>query len=153
MRRRNAFTLVEVLATLAIIAVAATTVRYSLAGFEERRLAFDTERLATLITFARETSILEGHTLSVRIGAECRIEMPAPDGGWVADPDAPSMKLRPPLRLGRLEIDGAAPKEPRIVARPTGENAPFRLEIRSDERRRWLIGAADGSVRTEADRA
>lgn len=59
-RRRRAFTLIEVLAVVAILAVAALLVTPNLAALRQRRLQHAAERLAAEIELARQRAVVTG---------------------------------------------------------------------------------------------
>lgn len=98
--RRSGFTLIEILAVIAIVALLATFVAPNLGALRERRLGNEAIRLAAEIEFARQRSVVTGVPHRVLFDLEdagYRIE-------WLAAGAAPEEAVA----LGDLDLNGAS---------------------------------------------
>lgn len=99
--RRAGFTLIEVLAVAAILALVAALVAPNLSGLQQWRLRSEAQRIAARLELARQRAIVTGvpHRLWLDLGAaEFRVEW------WMPDPGEPE---REPVEA--LDLAGNTP--------------------------------------------
>lgn len=101
-RRRAAFTLIEILAVVAILALVATFVAPNLDALRNRRLQGEARQLVAQLELARQRSVVTGIPHRVLFDLEevgYRLE-------WLGEDTS---HIPPPLDLEQLDLRGAAP--------------------------------------------
>lgn len=115
--RHEGFTLIEILAVVAILALMATFVAPNFGALRERRLKHGAQRLASELELARQRSVVTGVPHRVLIDLEdhgYRVEWL---GGGRGDP--------PPLPLEELDLRGSTPLPLAAPARMALEYEPI----------------------------
>ena len=150
-RHQRGFTLIEILAVVAILALVAAVVVPNLSGFRMRALRGEAQQLAAHLELARQRAIVTGvpHRVLLEIDqAEYRLE-------WLAeDPEtaelAPAEKASAELDLnGNTPLDLSAPPAPVVDFQPIPGNfgrtqvvaAPFYFEAVETPTERITRGA------------
>jgi prepilin-type N-terminal cleavage/methylation domain-containing protein len=117
--RKQGFTLIEILAVAAILALVASFVVPNLSGLQVRALRSEAEQIAGQLELARQRAIVTGipHRLWMELDeAEFRLE-------WLqSDPDALDPGLANPDLRGNSPISLAAPRAVEIAYRPIPGN-------------------------------
>ena len=118
-QRRRGFTLIEVLAVVAILALVAAFVVPNLGGFRARALRAEAQQIAAQLELARQRAIVTGvpHRLWLELDeAEYRLEWFAEDPDAVT-PAAAELDLR-----GNTPLSLTAPRGQEIAYRPIPGN-------------------------------
>lgn len=146
------FTLLELLAAVAIIAILAGLALPGLEGPWRRDLAVAAERLSMVINHARQEALLSSRPW--------RLELD-PDGGRyhfsrrddneftpVSAPPFAETRLPPGVSLRELAINGQAAEAVGLVYfLPTGEQDAFRAVLQSGARKRVIVMGPTGPAR------
>ena len=104
MRSRRGFTLIEILAVIAILALVAAFVIPNLGGFRMRALRGEAQQLAAQLELARQRAIMTGvpHRVWLELDqAEYRLE-------WLAE-DSESAEIAAERPQEKLDLDGNTP--------------------------------------------
>lgn len=158
MQRRHAseagFTLIEVLVVVLIIGVMIGVAGVNLARGPEDRAREESEHLAMLLRAAREEAILQGRVYAFAADAGgyrfLRLET---DGRLkpLADDVLRPHELPAGVAMAALSIDGAdGAARDGLVFVPSGELPQFRFVLAGGRVRWSVVGAPDGSIRTQA---
>ncbi len=117
--RKQGFTLIEILAVAAILALVASFVIPNLAGVQVRALRAEAEQIAGQLELARQRAIVTGipHRMWMELDeAEFRLE-------WLqSDPDAVDPGLADPDLRGNSPLSLEAPRAAEIAYRPIPGN-------------------------------
>ena len=118
-RRRRGFTLIEILAVVAILALVAALVVPNLGGMRARKLRQEARSIAAHLELARQRAIVTGipHRLWMELDqAEYRLE-------WLAeDPDEPAAQAADLDLSGNTPLSLVAPRAQEIRFRPMPGN-------------------------------
>lgn len=115
--RRAGFTLIEMLAVGAILALVAGLIAPNLGGVVEWRLRGEAERIASRLELARQRAVVTGvpHRVWFDLdAAEFRVEW------WADDPDAPAEP-----RIEEIDITGNTPLDLRAPSRALRDFHPI----------------------------
>jgi general secretion pathway protein H len=141
MNTRRGFTLIEILAVIAIIGIAVALAQVSFARSAAQALEDEARRLALMLEFARDEAMTQGctvawisrndsHQFGCRRAAEYAIH-PWPRG----------------IALERVSIAGVpVSRDTAVLFTPSGINAPFELILALEGHRVLLSGDALGRV-------
>lgn len=162
-RRQRAFTLLEILVVLTILAVLTGTVMLAFTGADaEQGLKGAAERLALRVEFARQRSLTRNREWGVYVEEDAYrfAEFDPDDGIWVVQVGRPFNQNDLPalvtlaLDLGEFEGLPFTDDEdlPQIVIFSSGEITPFTIELLPEWRTEpWRV-SSDGLSRVEAFR-
>ena len=147
------FTLLELLATVAIIAVLAGLALPGLGGVWRRELADSAQRLSMVVNHARQEALLSSRPWRLELDPEGgRYRFSRRDDNEFAPVVAPPFaetRLPPGVSLRELAINGQAAEAVGLVYfLPTGEQDAFRAVLQSDDRRRVIVMGPTGPART-----
>lgn len=149
--RCTGFTLLELLAALAILAVLVGLAQVNLFDDDRRRLYREGERLATLIEAMADEAMVRGRPMALRFTAQGYTPLLGDGrGGWRA-PDDPIYRSRtlPPgvrilaVRSHAQRVDGAAT----LVFPPTGLRPAFEIDLGLASWRLRVQGEVLGALR------
>lgn len=155
--RAGGFTLLEVLVVVLIIGIIVALAGAQLMRSPGEEVRDESEHLALLLQAARDEAILQGRVFTFGAARDgygfMRLER---DGKLKVPKDDPLLRPRrlPPgvviesLRIEGAESDGAQPKG--VVFQPSGDLPAFRILLAGGGARWAVVGASDGSIRTEA---
>ena len=127
-RRRRGFTLIELLVTLAVIALATTLITLSLAPGQRQGLRADAERLALLLSAAREEALVRGRPVRLAIDDTGYRFLVLADRQWRSFDEVPLAQHRRwegPTRLTLSRSDG----RPALEFGREPVDAPFLLVL------------------------
>jgi len=116
-RRRHGFTLIEILAVVAILALVATFIAPNLGVLRQRRLRAEAQDLVALLELARQRTIVTGQPHRILFDLEdvgYRLE-------WLEDGDA---SASPPAEA-ELDLSGSSPLPLAAPPRPEREFQPI----------------------------
>jgi general secretion pathway protein H len=146
-RRQGAFTLIEILVVMAIIAIAASVAVLAYDGSDRDRAGREARRFAGALEHAAARAQARAETLGVSAAdGAWRFWRRDPDSGrWqpLADDDAvlAAHTLPEPMRVAPTMYSGREIAPDTIVPfRPTGRNEPFTFELTSRDARLLLAG-------------
>ena len=152
--RARGFTLIEVLVVVMIIVVIVGLIGVQLMRGPADIVREESERLALLLSAAREEAILQGRVFAFAAGRESyrflRLER---NGRLKITGDD---ELLRPTRLPHgttieaLQIEGAGDALDGLVFLPSGELPAFRVVLGSAGIRWSVVGAPDGTIRAQA---
>ena len=135
------FTLVEVLVTIGVIAIALALVGIAVGHDSRADLRHETERLRGALEHAAQLAQWRHADLAFEADAEgYRFLHPLPDGRWEAETE----EVLSPHRWSALMLSAIGPAggaiAPQIVLRASGRNDPYALVLESAGGR-WTIRA------------
>jgi general secretion pathway protein H len=141
MNQKRGFTLIEILAVLAIIGVAIALAQVRFARSAAQTLDDEARRLALVLEFARDEAMTQGCTVawisrsdSHRVG--CRRAAEYATHAWPRG-----------IALERVSIAGVpVSRDAALLFTPSGINAPFELILATEGHRVLLSGDALGRV-------
>jgi len=153
--RVRGFTLIEVLVVVMIIVVIVGLVGVRLMRGPADIVREESERLALLLSAAREEAILQGRVFAFGAGRESyhflRLE---PDGRLKITSDDELLRparLPPGIIIEVLQIEGVGEAVlDGLVLLPSGELPAFRVVLAGAGIRWSVVGAPDGTIRAQA---
>jgi general secretion pathway protein H len=142
MDSRRGFTLIEVLAVLAIIGIAIALAQVRFARSPAQALEHEAQRLALLLELARDEAMTQGCTVAWIARRDSHwIECRRAPGGYAAHPWEHGVALE------RVSIAGVpVSRESPLLFTPSGVNAPFELMLALEGNRVHVTGDALGRV-------
>jgi general secretion pathway protein H len=140
--RRGGYTLIEVLAVLAIIGIAIALAQIHFARSPAQALEHEGHRLALVLELARDEAMMQGCTVAWRSSTDShRLECRRAQTDYVAHPWAQGVTLE------RVSIAGVpVARESLLLFTPSGINAPFELMLALEGHRVHVTGDALGRV-------
>ena len=152
------FTLLELLVVVVIIGVMVGLAGAQLMRSPSEAVRDESERLALLLQAAREEAIMQGRVFAFGAGRESyrflRLER---DGKLTITKDDEILRPRQLPRgvaIESLQIEGVVPEDgsqPQgVVLLPSGDLPAFRIFLVGGGARWSVVGAPDGTIRTEA---
>lgn len=147
--RARGFTLIELLATVVIIGVIVAGVSLAIGEPGQQKIREETERLASLITLAREEAILQSRNLGLGFWQEGyrfyeMADMVDENGQplWLQLDDdllhertlPEEMKIQLTLEGREIVMEATPKKKPQIFILSSGEMSPFSLTLTYKER-------------------
>lgn len=147
--RAAAFTLIEIMVVLLVIAVTLGVVGLNLARDDRDRVRDEADRLALALTAARDDSILQGRILAVQFQPDgYQFVYIDPEGKWspMTNDDSFTPRRLPEGMTLTVEIEGspATERESGLVFDPTGPLPKLTLTLRLGDAR-WLTQTVTGS--------
>jgi general secretion pathway protein H len=142
MDSRRGYTLIEILAVLAIIGVIVALVQVRLARDPAQTLEAEARRVALVLELARDEAMMHGCTVAwIARSDSHRIECRRTQTGYPAHPWAHGVALE------RVSIAGVpVPRESPLLFTASGINAPFALMLALEGNRVTVVGDALGRV-------
>ena len=138
MKSKRAFTLIEVMVAIVLIALASGVVAFNMRGaIEKKKFRSDLERLRARLTLAQK--------LALAMESDWKGVLKKEPGGWVFATEAEGVDTRkvPPLHLGQIEIsfNGKPVRELTIDFFATGLTLPEGdfVFVRGAEKAEWKI--------------
>ena len=143
MDRKRGYTLVEILAVLAIIGIAVSLAQVRFARSAAQALEDEARRIALVLEFARDEAMTRGCTLAWIAASDThRIECRRTTAGYPLHPWPHGIALE------RVSIAGVpVSRESPLLFTPSGINMPFELVLGSEGNRVLISGDALGRVR------
>jgi general secretion pathway protein H len=147
------FTLIEVLVVVLIVAVMIGVASVNLLRAPEDQVREEAERLALLLQAAQQEAVLQGRLFAFSAGREGYRFLRLDDQGkWqpLADDILRARALPAGVEIASFHVDGAGGGEQEgFVLAPSGELANFRIVISAGAARWWVVGFADGTIRSQ----
>ena len=142
MRSRHGFTLVEILAVLAIIGIIVALAQVRFARSPAQTLDDEARRLASVLELARDEAMMQGCTVAWKSnGSSYAIACRRASGTYSAHPWAHGVALE------RVSVAGVpVSRESPLLFTPSGINAPFELILAMGGNRVYLKSDALGRV-------
>ena len=142
MRLRRGFTLVEVLAVLAIIGIVVALAQVRFGPSPAQTLDHEARRLALVLEAARDEAMMQGCTVAWKSsGGSHGIACRRSGAGYSVHPWARGVALE------RVSVGGVpASRESPLLFTPSGINVPFELVLAMDGNRVHLRSDALGRV-------
>ena len=142
MDTRRGFTLVEILAVLAVIGIIVALAQVRFARDPAQTLRGEARRVALVLELARDEAMMRGCTVAwIARSDSHRIECRRAQATLAANPWAPGVALE------RVSIAGVpVPRESPLLFTPSGINAPFQLMLALEGNRVAITGDALGRV-------
>ena len=132
-QRQAAFTLLEVLLVVVIIAIVSSLAVLSVAtSGDGRKTQQEARRLAILMEFARQQALLENRYYGLQIRPGGYAFLVYNKGVWQLA-DQPALRLRHLPRQGLIQLLSPTteqPKQPIVMFSPLGEQDDFILQMR-----------------------
>ena len=142
MDSRRGYTLIEILAVLAIIGIVVALAQVRFARDPAQTLEQEGRKLALVLEFARDEAMMNGCTVAwIARSDSHRIECRRTQAGYAAQPWAHGVALE------RVSIAGVpVSRESPLLFTPSGVNAPFALMLALEGNRVHVTGDALGRV-------
>ena len=142
MNSRRGYTLIEILAVLAIIGIAVALAQVRFARSPAQALEHEARRLALVLELARDEAMMQGCTVAWKSSSDShRLECRRAQAGYAALPWAQGVALE------RVSIAGVpVSRESPLLFTPSGINAPFELMLALEGHRVQVTGDALGRV-------
>ena len=142
MNSRRGYTLIEILAVLAIIGIAVVLAQVRFARSPAQALEHEAHRLALVLELARDEAMMQGCTVAWKPSSDShRLECRHAQTDYAAHPWAQGVALE------RVSIAGVpVARESPLLFTPSGINAPFQLMLALEGHRVHVTGDALGRV-------
>ncbi|XZG71855.1 GspH/FimT family pseudopilin [Chitinibacteraceae bacterium HSL-7] len=145
---QRGFTLIEVLAVMAIVGIVVAVVTVKLGVSDSQRVTMAAERLALTLDAARDEAILTGRTVAWSSDGAAYQFWLATDQGWLAltgNDALAAVTLAEPVRVSRIAVNGSAvPLGERLPFDPAGVNPVVSIELAAGPERRSVAVDALG---------
>lgn len=153
MTRVLGFSLVEVLAVTAVVAVTGAVTLPALFEGDDVRGAREARRLAAALDGAAQEALLTGRAHAVILGSDgYRFEVRDAARGWQAAP-SPALvahRLDAAIRIDLAQSDGALlPQGQRLVFSPVADQPPFEIRLAHSLGQVRVVGAGLGEPHVE----
>lgn len=140
--RQRGYTLVEILAVLAILGIAIALAQIRLAPSPAQALEREARRLALVLELARDEAMMQGCTVTwIARGDSHRIACRRAQTGYASHPWAPGVVLER-VSIAGVPVSGEA----HLLFTPSGINAPYELILALEGDRVQVTGDALGRV-------
>ena len=142
MDSRRGYTLIEILAVLAVIGIAIALAQVRFARSPAQALEHEGRKLALVLEFARDEAMMQGCTVAWWSSIDShRLECRRAQTDYVAHPWAQGVALE------RVSIAGVpVSRESPLLFTPSGINPPFELMLALESNRVHVTGDALGRV-------